>query len=338
MTDHEPLVSICIPTYNRAAMVGKAIASALSQSYRNIEVIVVDNASTDDTAAKVAEFTDPRLSFVRNPSNLGLFGNFNRCLEVARGEIIHILHSDDFIDPEFTKTCIRFFQEHPSVGLTFTSARYISGSREETVCYKDRDEVIPAPEGFVRILAGRQFIVCPSVMIRRGVYDQVGSYSPEYPYSSDYYQWLTITRRYDIGYVHDAIVSYVQGEHSETYRLLFNNPDGYKDTLNIYARVIRDLGPDREKFAGPLNAAIRRYIRDCLYAGATRSDLMKNAGPAFFTEISLSAWSLHTPGSESDLLKKYLYRILIPVTGGIISISLFRRIIRRLLGGSADRY
>jgi glycosyltransferase involved in cell wall biosynthesis len=338
MSDNLPLVSICIPTYNRADMVGKAIESALAQTYPHIEVLVVDNASTDNTADVVTRYRDPRLKFFKNPANLGLFGNFNRCIELARGEFIHILHSDDYIDPKFTETCIRFFKEHPSVGLTFTQARYISGTTQATIAYSDKDEMIAAPEGFKRILTGRQFIVCPSVMVRRGVYDDVGSYAPDYPYSSDYYQWLTITRRYDIGYVHSATLFYVQGEHSETYRLLFNNPDGYIDTLRIYIRVLEDLGPERGRFTAAMNTALRRYILDCLFAGATRTDLMKDVKSSFFTNISLDAWREYVPVSTLDRIRKTLYRIAISLTGAVISVSLFRRIIRRCFAGSKNMY
>jgi len=99
MTEQSPSVSICIPTFNRSGMVERAIESALSQTYHDLEVIVVDNASDDNTEDVVASYADPRLKFFKNPKNLGLFGNFNRCIELSRGDLIHILHSDDYIDP-----------------------------------------------------------------------------------------------------------------------------------------------------------------------------------------------------------------------------------------------
>ena len=84
-----PLVSICIPTYNRAGMVRKAIDSALSQSYQNIEVLVVDNASEDAIESVIAGYNDSRLQFFKNTKNLGIFGNFNRCIELSLS-LIHI--------------------------------------------------------------------------------------------------------------------------------------------------------------------------------------------------------------------------------------------------------
>ena len=154
-----PRVSICIPTYNRADMVGLAIESALNQSYRDIEVVIVDNASTDSIEEVVSSYDDPRLRFIRNSENLGLFGNFNRCIELSRGDIIHILHSDDYIDEKFTETCVRFFNNHPNVSMTFTSAQIITSTGTTDVRYADNDVVFPAPDGFRKILEERCFII-----------------------------------------------------------------------------------------------------------------------------------------------------------------------------------
>ena len=163
-------------------MVERAIESALSQTYHDLEVIVVDNASDDNTEDVVASYANPRLKFFKNPRNLGLFGNFNRCIELSRGDLVHILHSDDYIDPHFTETCVQFFKEHPNVSLTFTAAEMHTPSQTRTICYADEDLIMPAPEGFRKILRERSFITCPSVMMRRSVYDRVGKYSLEYPY------------------------------------------------------------------------------------------------------------------------------------------------------------
>ena len=122
MNEQHPLVSICIPTYNRAGMVSKAIDSALAQTYTNVEVLVVDNASSDTIESLMAAYSDPRVKFHRNAHNLGMFGNFNRCIESAKGKYIHILHSDDYIDAGFTETCVAFLEAHPDVGMTFGSA------------------------------------------------------------------------------------------------------------------------------------------------------------------------------------------------------------------------
>ena len=96
----EPLVSVVIPVYNRAGLIGRAIASILGQSYRNIETIVVDDASSDGLADALAEFADPRLRCLVHPHNRGAAAARNTGIASARGEFIAFLDSDDvwFVD------------------------------------------------------------------------------------------------------------------------------------------------------------------------------------------------------------------------------------------------
>ena len=92
----EPLVSIVIPVYNRAALVGRALASALDQSWRNVEIIVVDDASTDDLAAALSKFPDSRLRCLRHEANRGAAAARNTGIGAARGEYVAFLDSDDW--------------------------------------------------------------------------------------------------------------------------------------------------------------------------------------------------------------------------------------------------
>lgn len=336
----DPLVSICIPTYNRANIITKAIDSALSQTYKNIEVIVVDNASTDNTEEIVSSYSDPRLSYVRNSENLGLFGNFNRCIELYKGEYLHILHSDDFIDPDFTEKCVGFFKEHPDVWLASTSSRVISsGISVETKVFES-NTVLISPDGFRKILSDRCYIACPSVMVRRGLYEDtnVGKFSLEYPYSGDYYQWLKVTRHYDVGYVSDAWLNYQTSEISESYRLLFKTPMGYFDTLKIYAQLISDFGDEIADYIPELNSALRRFIGDLLYAGFTRSEVMTYFSPSVFIGTALSACSMINSNSIRASFVKTSYYLILILMYIPIRFALFRRIIGSVISRGKSEY
>jgi glycosyltransferase involved in cell wall biosynthesis len=298
-----PLVSTCIPTYNRAEMVGDAIRSALAQTYPALEVLVVDNASTDRTAEVVGSFHDPRLRYERNDRNLGLFGNFNRCIELARGSLVHILHSDDTIPPGFTEACVNLLLAHPDVAMTFTRA-VVQGATETSESVHGEDRIFPAPEGFRAILRDRGLVACPSVMVRKEVFAETGPFSMEYPYSSDLYEWLKISRRHAIALVGGTHVAYRQGIHTESYRLLFESPLGYVDTARIFARIIGELGSDRERFTPDLNLATTRFVKDCLYAMCTRRRQMQGSSPSFLAGVARSGWVLIRPLSLSDRLRK----------------------------------
>ncbi|MBT1070968.1 glycosyltransferase family 2 protein [Pelotalea chapellei] len=118
-----PKVSIMIPTYGQQDFISNAISSALIQTYPDFEVIVVDDASPDHTAEKVAVFSDPRLRYVRNSRNLGRVGNYRRALyELATGEwVVNLDGDDNFSDADFIKKAIELAYSEP--GIVIVSAR-----------------------------------------------------------------------------------------------------------------------------------------------------------------------------------------------------------------------
>jgi glycosyltransferase involved in cell wall biosynthesis len=121
-----PLASIGISTYNRAdGYLREALESAVRQRYANLEIIVSDNASTDDTEGVVHGFGDPRIRYHKQPRNLGANGNFNFCLEQARGDYFLLLHDDDLIDDDFIETCMAAVADRHPVGLIRTGTRII---------------------------------------------------------------------------------------------------------------------------------------------------------------------------------------------------------------------
>ena len=112
----DTLVTIAIPTYNRSdGYLRETLGSALAQDYSPLEIIVLDNASTDGTTAYVASAADERVRYIRNDTNVGVNDNFNNCLRHARGDYFLLLHDDDHIDPDFVRSCMTALAdwEHP---------------------------------------------------------------------------------------------------------------------------------------------------------------------------------------------------------------------------------
>lgn len=127
MSDH-PLVTIGISTYNRAeGYLREALLSALAQTYPNLEVVVSDNASTDGTADYLATIDDPRLRVLRQPRNLGANGNFNACLDAARGKWFLLLHDDDRLDPQMVSRCLAAADHRTDLGLIRCGVRIVDG-------------------------------------------------------------------------------------------------------------------------------------------------------------------------------------------------------------------
>jgi len=117
--------TIAIPVYNREDLIRRAVESALAQDVPNLEILVVDNCSTDRTWDVLHTYSDSRLRLVRNESNIGLFGNFNCCLNLACGQYLRFLCSDDALTPGTLRKEIAVMDAHPHVALLSTRGQRI---------------------------------------------------------------------------------------------------------------------------------------------------------------------------------------------------------------------
>lgn len=134
MKKSSPIVTIAIPCY-KVAFLDKAITSALNQTWRNIEVIVVDDASPDDILSIVNRFSDDRLRYIRNDKNLGSLNpalNWNRCLELAKGEFFCLLCDDDIYKPEFVEILLSLSNNYPECD-TFRARAEVINANESVI-------------------------------------------------------------------------------------------------------------------------------------------------------------------------------------------------------------
>lgn len=130
-------VSILIPVYNRENLIEETVLSALNQTYKNIEIIVVDNKSTDNTWEVLQKLAsqDSRIKIFQNDTNIGPVKNWKRCIDEASGEYGKILWSDDLIAPEFLEKTVPFLEDE-DVGFVFTGTEiFIDGADKKTSHY-----------------------------------------------------------------------------------------------------------------------------------------------------------------------------------------------------------
>jgi len=113
----EPLVSVCIPAYNNASYIKETIDSILNQTYQNIELVVVDDNSTDNTYEIVSNIQDKRVKVYKNEKNLGMSGNWNRCLELVTGDFVKLICADDLIEKDAIEKETRALMENPTAVL-----------------------------------------------------------------------------------------------------------------------------------------------------------------------------------------------------------------------------
>ena len=329
---NKPLVSICIPTYNRAQFIEKAIESALNQTYSNIEVIVVDNASTDNTKSDLNKYTDPRLKYVKNKHNIGMFANFNRCLELANGEYIQLLHSDDYIDNDFIEKCITFLESHKNVCLTFTPARMLENEKIIEVYHLenfDNDHIFHAPDGFIKLLSLGNYISCPSAILRSTIVDKIGPFDLEFPYGGDYYQWLKISKNHDIAYVSNTYYNYRTGEHSGTYKLTVDSSIGRFDVIRIFIKIFEELSnEERIKYRDALNKALEREIKSKLFPSIGLLDRDVNYSPYFLIGLAFCSLSYIHPDTIKTKFIKFKYLCILLILTIITAIPGMRYVIK----------
>lgn len=169
-----PKVTICIPTFNGAGYIRGAVDSVLQQKYQDFEVLIVDNCSADQTESLVAELSlqSEKIRFFRNEQNIGLAGNLNKCLDLARGEYIKYLCVDDLLLPGCLEQMVAGLSTHPAVSLVCGGRLSIdeSGQPFGLRRYSSRKEVIPGSEVITKCLFGGNFIGEPTaVMFRKSV-------------------------------------------------------------------------------------------------------------------------------------------------------------------------
>jgi glycosyltransferase involved in cell wall biosynthesis len=205
---NNPLVSVIIPTYNRGWILQEAIDSVLVQDFKDFELIVVDDGSTDDTESILNQYKkDVRI--VRQP-NQGVSTARNQGLRHATGELIAFLDSDDLWLPQKLSRQTAFFIEKPSALICQTEETWVRNGRR--VNPKNRHKK-PSGDIFNRSL--QLCLVSPSaVMIKRSLFDEIGLFDEQYPACEDYDLWLRISCRYPV-YLIDTPLIIKRGGHED---------------------------------------------------------------------------------------------------------------------------
>jgi glycosyltransferase involved in cell wall biosynthesis len=250
----EPVVSICMPAFNVERTVGEALASVLAQTYRRIEVVFVDDGSTDATAEVVRSIEDPRVRYYQNSQNLGGFQTMNRAVSLARGEFIAIYHSDDVYFPRIVEKEVAHLQKHPQVGAVFCLDEFmdVQGQVFGGMTLPDRfaqREWLGYEEVFPFMLRHKNVLFCcPTFMTRRCVLEAVGPFDAErYDIVADVDMWIRIVRRYPVAILNERLMRYRvgKGQWSKRYNRLRTEQERYFSVMDHYLHAdqwLRKLG------------------------------------------------------------------------------------------------
>lgn len=234
MSDGRPDVSVIVPTYNAAAYIEEATGSALAQTLSNIEVLVFDNASTDDTPARMRGIEDPRLVYSYHERNVGFCGNVTRGLKVARGRYVMVLGADDVLEPDFLSSAVARMDAAPEAALLHGGATWIDSNGSSRGGFTGRwPERCDGAEAFALCFEEG---FCFSTVLCRG--DDARALAPmpeEWGAISDTWLFVKLCLRGDALFLPEAKVRYRVHEKSLSFEL-YADGQMYRDHL----RGLRD--------------------------------------------------------------------------------------------------
>ncbi len=209
-----PAVSICIPTYRGAAHIAETIDSALAQSFADFELVIVDDASPDETGQVVARYRDVRLRYVRSEHNAGVEENWNRCLRFARGRYFKLLPHDDLIAPDCLARQVAVLEADRAERLALVfCARRIIDSRSRALMtrrYPGSGGVIPARTAVRNcIRSGANLLGEPGgLLFRTALARRVGAFDATLRLVTDLDYWVRLLRHGDAYYLPERLASF----------------------------------------------------------------------------------------------------------------------------------
>ncbi|MEG4217932.1 glycosyltransferase [Microcoleus sp. Pol14C6] len=272
-----PLVSICIPTYNGAAFIGEAIQSALAQTYPNIELIISDDGSTDETVAIAQSFqsetsVDFRIILHRN---YGLSQNWNFCISQTKGQYIKFLFQDDLLAPECIEKMVAVAQQNPEIGMVFSPRGITIAEKESNPILRKASQSIKdlhkSWSNLKSIQPGKELLADTSclnnpinkigepttVLIAARVFEEIGLFDSGLSQYVDLDMWWRIMGNYHIGFVDEKLSSLRIHPEQQTWKN-FAAGENHKDVVRFYKKLLNS--PDYSFLDRQIKQTIRQKL------------------------------------------------------------------------------
>lgn len=297
-----------IPVYNCGHYLEKALRSVLSQALpeTDMQIEVVDDCSTDiDVQELVRRVGNGRVSYFRQPCNVGNLRNFETCLNLSKGHYIHLLHCDDLIHDGFYEQLGHLFESYPEIGAAF--CRFQCIDEDGNVIYR-RDAEAPVEcvlENWLYRLATRQRVHVASICVKRKVYEELGGFYGVHM-GEEWEMWARIATRYSFGYTPAVLASYrlhpksLSGEAITSARNI--------DDLEVVIKKINGFLPV-EKRQRAMHEAKKFYARHALNTAHMLWEKFRHSKGAF-AQLR-KAWTLHKDVKVGFDSVKLLFRMLL---------------------------
>ncbi|MBS0394289.1 MAG: glycosyltransferase [Proteobacteria bacterium] len=265
-----PKVSFIVPCYKLAHLLPQCVESILSQTHRNLEVLIMDDCSPDDTPAVAASFKDERVRHVRNEPNLGHLRNYNKGIALARGDYIWLISADDLLRrPYVLERYVDVMEADRRIGFAFCTGMGLrDGVETDIVGWADlkRPDAVLKGRDFLRRLLESNCVLAPAGMVRRECYERLGAFPTDLPFAGDWYLWCLFALHYDAAYFAEPMVNYREHSASMTDTLIGKDIRLLaRDDLHVRWRMLRHIeAAGDESLARHCVTTLVGYYRDAL--------------------------------------------------------------------------
>lgn len=257
-----PLVSFVVPCYKHGHFLVECVESILGQTYHNVEVLIMDDCSPDDTPAIAQSIRDPRVRHIRNDVNLGHLRNYNKGIGLATGEYVWLINVDDYLRRRYVlERFVATLERHPTAAFVFCPAVQVHGHDEGVAfgLHGEADRVFTGPE-FLERLVVRNCVATPAVMVRKSSYDRMGMFPLDLPYAGDWYQWCRHAFYGKVAYLAEPMVCYRFHELNMTKDFLQRPAALISDEIEVRWRVKQQA--ERLRLTGVVRAAVDAIAND----------------------------------------------------------------------------
>lgn len=288
-----PNVSFVVPCYKLAHLLRECIESILGQTYSDLEVLIMDDCSPDNTPEVVRSFHDQRVRYIRNETNLGHLRNYNKGIRLSCGRYVWLISADDCIrKAHAVERYVHVMDTHPEVGYVFCPAIAVRNGVENGLIdiyhYGNQDRIFDGREFIATVLYKSGGLASPSVMVRRDCYEKVSLFPLDMPHQGDMYLWFVWALEYDVAYFSEPMVNYRLHDLSMMKHLLTHaGKTVFADEVNVLWSTKR-----RSETRFPMLARRIEFLIARQYALAVTRELYNDA---------CSAWPMNTAECEQEL-------------------------------------
>lgn len=315
MSEKQPLVSVIAICYNHENFLTECLQSVVNQEYRNLELIVVDDFSTDKSREKILEFIDknPSTHYIFNDKNIGNCRSFNHAFQISQGKFLIDLSTDDVLLPNRIKEQVRKFEESEMIGVVCSDADYIDENSKFLGNIKTGLK-LPIGNIYEDVLAGQSYIMPVTLMMRRTILEQLNGFDETLSYE-DFDFWVRSSRICEYGYV-AQVLSY-QRILKNSYSTQFNTKNSplIKSAVKVCQKAF--LLNETESENKALVKRLRRLLIRCAFTENF------NEG-----KVVISLLNKTNGNNWKTLIGKILIFLKVPLNQFYIQWMIFKRFIR----------